>query len=347
MTYISDNVGSILDSLPDIDEELGTTVEKQETPKEELASFEGIDPRLLLLSNSSCSILNKCARKFQLYRLNSLSASSETEEQTLTFDFGAAVGYGIQNILQGKSIESTLFDIFVSWKGDIEYINTKQSKSFWEALLAVQQFKTIKDSGYLNDYELVYWKGKPAVELSFRIKLPNGFMYRGFIDAVLKHSLTNAVVCLENKTTSYRNVNPAQYKNSGQALGYSVVLDHIFPKLSSYQVLYLVYTTPRKEYIELPFDKNGLQRAEWLTEKLMETKKIEMYEELDHYPKNGDFCYDFYRECDYLGLCTLSTERLIKPLTKSMLREIEEQESNYDFDLDFFDLVESQIERNK
>ena len=40
---------------------------------------------------------------------------------------------------------------------------------------------------------------------------------------------------------------------------------------------------------------------------------------------HGESCYDFYRECDYLNLCTLSTSALSEPLTfagaKKILRE--------------------------
>ncbi len=202
----------------------------------------------------------------------------------------------------------------------------------------------MREQDYLGEYELVYWQGKPAVELSFRIHLPDGFTYRGYVDAVLQHKITGKILVLEAKTSSGR-ANSAQYKNSGQALGYSVVLDKIFPDLSSYEVLYLVYGTNEKGYTEFYFEKSLLLRALWLQELLLDKLHIELYEEYGAYPMHGENCYDFFRECSYLGLCTLPTERLIKPLTQADLDKIAEEE--YDFELDFFELVEAQIEKGE
>lgn len=345
------NTDDYIDNMPDLDISNNTSHEenKKELMPEIPLHIKGIDPRIQLLSNSSRSTLNKCPRKFQLYRLSSEIADLDKGEeaklindyQQLTFDYGTVVGLGIQGILIGKSVDEILLEAFLYWSVDITLRNPRQNKSFWEACLAIQQFRSLLDNEYLGDYELVHYQGKPAVELSFQINLPNGFKYRGYIDAVLKHKLTGAVIVLEAKTTSIRNVNPSQYKNSGQALGYSVILDMIFPGMSSYTVLYLVYSTPLKEYVELPFEKSAMQRALWITDLVIDTKKIELYESFGSYPMNGDFCYDFYRDCEYLGLCTLSTERLTKVLTQQILDKIEEREV-YDFTFKLEDLISSQ-----
>lgn len=313
-----------------------------------------IDPRIQLLSHSSRGTLNKCPRKFQLYRLSALANELEHIEginQQITFDYGTCVGIGIQGILQRLPMDKVYLEMLTEWSVDFLDRNPKHKKSFWEAMLAVTQFENLADSGYLDEYELMYYtppgcdEAKPAVELSFKINLPNGYSYRGYIDGVLKHKVTGAVVVLEDKTTSFREVNPALFKNSGQALGYSVILDLLFPGLSSYTVLYLVYSSTSKEYTELPFEKSAQQRALWLTELLMDTKKIDMYEDFGVYPMNGDFCYDFFRDCEYFGLCQMSTPRLTKPLTQKMLDEIKEKEESYDYIFEFSDLIQSQQDR--
>lgn len=308
-----------------------------------------IDPRLKLLSHSSRTLLHKCPRKFQLYRLSSQAVSLEEEkemEQGVTFAYGKAVGVGVQSILEGKSEEQVAIDTFLEWDVDLLDANSRQKKSFWLALFAVQKFSKLIDDGFLEDYELVYYKGKPAVELSFQILLPNGFKYRGFVDAVLKHKSTGEVVVLENKTSS-GTANSAYFKNSGQALGYSVVLDILFPGLSSYEVLYMVYETKSYEYVELPFKKSLLQRALWLQELLIDTQMIELYESYQTYPMHGEACYDFFRDCEYLSLCTLTTENLTKPLTQQLLDKIEEDTEKYDFNVDFYKLVEAQIAKGE
>jgi len=340
---------SSVDNLLDLDSDHG------EIPVDHPIFLEEgeIDPRIKLLSHSSRSTLNKCARKFQLYRLSALANEQDHIDglnQQITFDYGTCVGIGIQGILQRTDMNKVYIQMMLEWSVDFLDRNPKHKKSFWEAMLAVTQFEALANTGYLDEYDLLWYEDptgdkRPAVELSFKINLPGGYSYRGFIDGVLQHKITGAVVVLEDKTTSFRQVNPALFKNSGQALGYSIILDKLFPGLSSYTVLYLVYSSTAKEYTELPFEKSAQQRALWLTELLMDTKKIEMYEDFGVYPMNGDMCYDFFKECEYLGLCQMSTPRLTKQLTQEMLDEIAEKEEKYDFVFEFSELIQAQVDK--
>lgn len=312
-----------------------------------------IDPRLKLLSHSSRTTLHKCPRKYQLYRLSAEQISLESikdMEQGLTFAYGTAVGLGMQSCLEGKTEQEIYLEIFLEWNVGLLDENPRQKKSFWLALFAVQKFIALRAAGFLDSYSLVYYQGKPAVELSFQVLLPDGYRYRGFVDAVLEHKETGEIMVLEAKTSS-GTANSAHYKNSGQALGYSVVLDILFPSLSSYTVLYLVYETKSYEYKELPFTKSLLQRALWLQELLIDTQKIALYESYStessaaSYPMHGESCFDFFRECEYLSLCTLSTANLTKPLTEKILERIKEESKSYDFTVEFYDLVQSQIKK--
>jgi hypothetical protein len=308
-----------------------------------------VDPRLKLLSHSSRSLLHKCPRKYQLYRLASeQQATSDIaeQEQSVTFAYGHAVGIGVQAALEGKSEDACLIDAFLGWDADLLLETPRQNKSFWLAVHAVRKFVAMRSANFLADYELVYWNGKPAVELSFVIKLPNGYTYRGFLDAALMHKTTGAVIVLENKTSSGKAIS-AQYKNSGQALGYSVILDILFPELSSYQVLYMVYETKTMEYVQLPFTKSLLQRALWLQELLIDTQLIDLYDTYGTYPMHGEACYDFFRDCEYLSLCTLSTANLTTPLTENVVANIAVNEAKYDFEVDFIDLVSGQISKGE
>ena len=70
-----------------------------------------------------------------------------------------------------------------------------------------------------------------------------------------------------------------------------------------------------------------------------------MYESYGVYPMHGESCFDFFRECEYLGLCTLTTENITKPLTTEVLDRIEKDNDNYDFVLDFYELVQSQVDK--
>ena len=312
-----------------------------------LAEFTGIDPRILNLSYSSLLTLHTCPRKYQLYKLNSKAEREEDIPGSITFAYGHFVGSGIQAILEGKPFQQMLWEQFLAWDIDLLAENPKQNKSFWGAVIALQQFASMYEHDYLDGYELVYYEGKPACELSFVIHLPDGFKYRGFVDAVLQHKITGEVLVLECKTTNATNVNPAQYKNSAQAIGYSIVLDALFPELSSYKVLYLVYQTKSESFIQLPFDKSYYSRALWLRELLLDIEIIKLYEETDQtYPMRGESCYSFFRECEYLQLCTLSTERLITPLTVDEMTKLENQLSTFQIHVSLRDLIQAQISKD-
>lgn len=300
--------------------------------------YEGeIDYRIRQLSYSSLLTLHSCPRKFELYKKRSSHRAAEDEKSTVTFSFGHVVGEAIQAVLCGKEELDIQIQMFLSWHADLFAEDEKNKKSFWSALIAMKKFLAIKRSGQFDDYELVYYKGKPAVELSFCIVFPDGFRFRGYVDAVLRHRLTGEVVVLEVKTTGNTTLNDATYKNSAQAIGYSIILDVLVPALSSYKVIYYVYQTKSQEFTAIPFRKDALQRALWIRELLLDIDMVKLYEEAGVYPMRGESCFTFFRECEYYGTCTLSTEYLTKPCVEEDV-DIEE----YQINITLMDLLESQ-----
>jgi hypothetical protein len=310
-----------------------------------------MDIRIQQLSYSSLLTLHSCPRKFQLYRLGADRPVTDQKSQ-VTFSLGHIVGAGVQWLLEGKSIDDFYWEAFQIWDTDLFAEDTKARKSFWESMTAVERFAYVRDSSLLKDYELVYYtpEGKtepvPAVELSFIISLPNGFKYRGFVDAVLRHRVTGAILVLEVKSTGLSVVQPATYKNSAQAIGYSIVLDVLFPELSAYEVLYLVYQTKSREYTPLPFKKSYLQRALWIQELLLDCDTILMYEKAGVYPMHGESCFNYFRECDYLNTCTLSTSLLTVPCTQEQEEKVIEQHDTFHISLDVEDLIAAQIAKS-
>lgn len=303
--------------------------------------YEGkIDYRIRQLSYSSFLTLHSCPRKFQLYKLRTSQRSPESSKSSITFAFGHVVGQAIQDALSGKSESEILWGIFVGWHTDFLAEDTKLNKSIFSAVIAAQRFLSYRNSGALEDYELLYHDGKPACELSFAIDFPDGFRLRGYVDAVLVHKVTREIIILELKTTGSQAVNPATYKNSSQGIGYSVVLDVLSPGYSSYEVLYLVYSTKTGEFAPMRFPKSYLQRALWIREVLLDLEMIKLYEDADVYPMHGESCYSFFRECEYLNTCQLSTAALTKPCTPE-----EEDKVDYTLKLTLQDLIQSQLEK--
>jgi len=304
------------------------------------SGYEGkIDYRIRQLSYSSLLLLHSCPRKFELYKKRSSHKTEESEKSSITFAYGHAIGTGIQEVLIGLPVEKVLMNMFLAWPIDIFSKDEKANKDFWTAIHAIQKFITLREQGFLSDYELVYYEGKPAVELSFCINFPDGFRLRGFVDAVLRNIDTGEIIVLECKTTAMK-LNPGGYKNSAQAIGYSIVLDTIFPELSSYKVLYLVYHSKDQDYTPIPFNKTYLQRALWIRELLLDIDIIKLYEEAEVYPMHGESCLSWGRECEYFQTCTLSTAYLTNNCTAE-----EEDKTEYQISIGLEALLESQFNK--
>ena len=304
-----------------------------------------IDPRILNLSYSSLLSLHSCPRKLQLDRLGSVKESVESISETITFSYGQIVGLGIQMSLEHKSVDECMWAMFLGWKPELFADNPKQNKSFASAIFAVEKFRAMQEQGYLDGYSLVYYEGKPACELSFLITLPNNFKYRGFVDAVLRHDTSGKVIVLECKTSSAATINPATYKNSAQAIGYSIVLDAIFPDLSSYDVLYLIYSCKSYQYEQLEFTKSYVQRARWIQELVLDTQAIQMYHANDCFPMRGESCFSYFRECQYMNLCQMQTDRLVSPPTVKQVIDIAKTNETYQIQISLAKLIESQLSK--
>lgn len=299
------------------------------------------------LSYSSLLLLHSCPRKFQLYRLNIEEEDEEPDaDSSLTFAFGHIVGEGIQLSLQGFSEDEIIWELFKKYPCPLDQADEKRKKSFYHGIHAVQTFHSRYLNGngiLLTDYELVIMpNGKPAVELSFVINCPDGFRYRGFVDAILRHRITGEIVILENKTSSARIIQPGMYQNSSQAIGYSVVLDVLFPEYSSYKVIYCVYKTTEFDFDVFHFGKSAFHRALWIQDILFDIENIKMYENAGVYPMRGESCLGkYFKTCRYLNICTLSTENLIS----SRKNEPKPDTQVYDFTFDMELLIKAQLEK--
>lgn len=321
------------------DDFLPSASEEDKIPLLELRDGE-IDPRYLRSSYSTGMLLHKCPRKFQLKCLS--TEKSEDISTNITFAFGHAVGYGIAELVSGTVWNQVMLGMFLQW--DVDYLaeNDKQKKSFALAVHAIQMFRDRMESGYLEEYDIARWKDKPAVELSFRVEIPGRYgthTYRGYLDAVLRHRATGELVVLENKTSSGTWVNHYQYKNSAQALGYSVVLDALEGELSAYEVLYNIYMTKLMRYEDFPFQKTYHMRSLWVRDLLWDVQTVEtLVEQEGNYgiwPMRGESCTDFGRACEYMDICQFDTRNLMKPLRESHVAE----DTEYDIEVKVEDLI--------
>lgn len=302
--------------------------------------YEGsIDYRIRQLSYSSLLTLHECPRKFELYKKRS-KRDPDSDETSITFAYGHAIGTAIQSIFQNKSVEEVFVEAFINWAPDIFAIDEKANKSLWSAFFSIQKFLALRNAGFLQEYELVYVNGRPACELSFCINFPDGFRLRGFVDAVLRHKITGEIIVLECKTTKSKTISPSTYKNSAQAIGYSIVLDSLFHDLSSYKVIYLINQSMSGDFTAIPFTKNYLQRALWIRELLLDIETIKMYDEAGVYPMRGESCFSFFRDCEYINTCTLSTDHITRPPSAE-----DEDKTEYQITFTLADLLDTQLRK--
>ncbi len=295
----------------------------------------------LLLSYSSIELLRACPRKFEIYKI--LQSAGEKEESIDTL-CGTATGLGIQEYFKSKSLDKAIWAAYKAWNRiGLEQETTK--KSFWLVVNQLQKLQyTIKERPELNGWELVYFehpkKGLiPAVELSFKIILNESYVLRGFMDLVLKKDDEYAV--LENKTTGWNVIHPAQHQNSNQGSSYAYILDRIVGK-KNYHVKYLIeqFPTLKQEIYEFP--KGAAARLEWLADLSLECQRIELYKSQQHFPKHGGSCMSFNRPCQFFGICDLNKKALGKVNPDGTYIEPATETFEYDFTFTLDELLEQE-----
>lgn len=254
--------------------------------------------------------LHDCPRKYQISKQPAISSGFDITN--VDFIFGHSVGAGIQAYLATSNRDVALFASFLAWNTDLDYeteFSKKKGKSSWLAFIAVEKFIYWWDLEMAHDWEIATFNGRPASELTFFLDCENGFYHAGHIDIILRNKKTGRYLVLEIKTTAIRNVDEAQYGNSEQPLGYSLILDTIVKDLNatnSFEVLYLVYSSTLRSLVPLHFTKNRSERVEWLQDLLLDHSTISTYRKLGYFPKRGKACWTFSSRCAFYGMCDLA-----------------------------------------
>jgi len=277
------------------------------------------------LSYSRRSTLHTCARKFQLE--NALGFA--TRSDSVTFAYGHAVAAGIQEYLHSGSLTQAKIAVTSAYTmpwSDLGTIKEQRAKkSVWYALRSLTKFtQRIQQEIYgelseLSQYELAYiqvdGKEVPAIELQFRVQLHDGFVYEGHIDLILRHRTTGEFVIVEIKTSGLNDPHEALFANSDQALSYSIVLDRLVQdhEVVTYKVFYLIYASPKQDWILMTFVKSAKKRFDWINNLVRDCELIEYYQSTSDeipYPTNGSSCYEYFSPCKYFGTCDMENENL-------------------------------------
>jgi len=268
-----------------------------------------------LSSYSMQSVFHACPRKYQIKKLQAATGTSE-RIQSVTFSFGHAVGAGVAEYDaaigsgddQMTALDKATWAAFLAWDIDLLEIETKGTyadgvgkptgKSFAGAIWALEKYAVFVDEETnLRDYETV------RIEANIAVDFEDGHFYVGHIDELLRHTETGSYLVKENKTTGMRSIDPAMYANSDQALSYAVVIDMLGG--NEFEVLYTVYSSSAREWIQHRFVKSSVKKASWLQDQLLMHQQLDSYVELDFFPMRGSACFDFMRKCEYFGKCDM------------------------------------------
>lgn len=306
-------------------------------------------------SYSLLTNLHECPRRFEL---DKLQANSEVPldgtDVNLDFAFGHAVGAGIQTFAATKNLLAAQLAAFLAWRAphDAEKIDKRGNstgKSLAHATYAVEKFAWFWQQE-LDEWEVVRLpNGKAATELAFAVDMQNGMYHFGHVDTVLRNKQSGSLAVWEGKTTQKELIGEAEYANSTQALGYSVIVDAIAQQIGAtgteYEVFYIVYSAKTRNFQLLPFGKTRAQRAEWLQDVLLDQANIKTYQRIKFYPKRGESCVNQWgRTCHWFGNCTMHNESLFPGVEAPELSDVHGVES-LDFLFTLDELVKSQQQK--
>lgn len=290
-----------------------------------------------ILSYSTFSALHECERKFEKNKIY-LAVNKDTprvvfSESNIDFGFGRAIESGVHSILLNKSEQEVFMDMFMAWDIPLWYtLPKKEKKEFIPACVAIDKFKFIKKMLF-QGWEIAYFNGKPAIEVSMCIDCGNGYYYVGHADVIMYNPTERRFRVLEIKTTGAKWLHEAMYQNSDQAIGYSIMLDSIAKDLeesATFEVFYLVYCTSLDKWERYDFTKSRSQRAGWINTILLDIQRLNTHRQVKFWPKRGRSCMNYGRPCKHFGVCDLESEREFDVITPE---EIDKHEFDFRFSL--------------
>lgn len=291
------------------------------------------------LSYSSLETLHSCPRKFELEKV---LVPEGVNGESLDLIVGKATHAGIQNLLMGASLERAVWEAYKEYSlvPRISIDESNKKKSFTHVVMHIQKFAECPPEK-LQGWQVAWIRNehgdvRPAIEVGFRIELPGGFFYRGFIDAILSDGVN--FTALEIKTTGFENANPALWHNSFQGMSYGMVTDYLSGQANMMQ-MFLALEFPKLGQTALDFWRSAKDKTSWLPSLAMDVQAINTYRKHNHFPMRGASCFQFFRPCAHLGTCNLA-----RPVAQIVPRM--EMPTDYDFNFSLQDLLQFSEELN-
>lgn len=260
--------------------------------------------RSFRLSDSALKSLHNCERLYQLQRL--LSSGSNKQDFPATV-LGKAWGAGVAAYLVSGDLDEAIYKTWVSYHPKLEDEKRTEAVAVNLMRASVPTLDLLR-----QDWEVVIFDGKPAIELSFRLNIDSNYYFVGYMDVAMRNLWTGKYGVFDAKSTALQlhDLSPV-YQNSPQLIGYSIVLDQIVGEsLADWEVCYLAgqlgsgngFSPTIKPYY---FTKTLQDRLHWFISLGMDVNHLKEMASLNIYPMRGDACLQFNRPCFYFGTCQL------------------------------------------
>lgn len=274
------------------------------------------------LSYSAINTLHFCPRAFELSRMGShtIGGALTTRRDTVHTGYGSAFGAGLQALLCGKSISYAIVQAIANYRFDKIYpIDAALAeKSLFHCIEALKKFNEKELAEITADWEpLTLPDGRPASEVGFAIRLPNGYYYRGFVDFILQNRKTKKLLTTEIKTSGANVIYESSYRMSLQGTVYAIIAEYIAHMMgieADISCVYIIQATRLKRFDTFSFPKTPDTRIAFLRDTLSEVSIIGHYRERGGaFPKHGNCHGAFNSTCEFYGMCEIDYEYSANP----------------------------------
>lgn len=279
----------------------------------------------LRTSNSSLSMLQSCARKFEFRKMY----AHQHKDDGFAASVGNCLHAAYQEYLISGDEDAALIKLLLSYPMELAHAdqNGARDRSL-EACYAT--FQTLKDHAKLGEFELATvncldGQVRPAVEVPFEIVLGNfqvsdryklRVTYTGYIDAILYNRLEHAFRVVDIKTHRQKMYDlSAKYIFDEQCLPYGIMLEHVLgEQITSFEVSYLScyvdLENPRTDLYS--YHKGQDEIRDWYFGLLLKLGSIGTYLDNDWWPRNSNACIAYNRPCGFLDVCSSRNRELIQ-----------------------------------
>ena len=268
-----------------------------------------IDDLLMESSYSSSKTFHSCPRKY-FYERHGVGKTLPRDE-SLAASVGQAMHEAIQHyFISGYNVDAALWALIWFYPHALSAAEPDK-RTLLDCTAALLN---LLNSGVLRQYELVYFNGKPAVELAFRLLHPSGLHHRGKLDLVVWHAVNQTYSILDIKTrAAYGEPDLAQYQFSDQCVPYRFAVEHIVGRRdvrfdTKYVVINLMLTRP--DFWVFPVEPAPDAFDQWMLRTQLQAALIKQFRASGHWPRNGEACFSWNRRCRYFDICRIPLEAL-------------------------------------